>query len=47
MLKYIDIVKVIQVDGDLWRSSDTTPFEGTFEVPGVIELQSHSTSPCI
>lgn len=38
MLKYIDIVKVIQVDGDLWRSSGKTPFEGTFEVHGVFEL---------
>lgn len=41
MLKYIDIVKVIQVDGDLWRSSGTNPFEGTFE------LQSHSASPWV
>lgn len=47
VLKYIDIVKVIQVDGDLWRSSGTTPFEGTFGVRGIFELQSHSASPGI
>lgn len=47
MLKYIDIVMVIQVDGDLWRLSSTTPFEGTFEVCGIFELWSHFASPWV